>query len=188
MASDKIGNAVPLGLAGFALTTFAFSLHNVEMTSLHSFWPWAVFYGGIAQFAAGMWEFRRGATFPSTAFSSYGAFWMGLAVMVSLLDFGIITSSAFASAEKVLLVGWTIFTFYMWVGTFKLNWALVVTFTALLATFLILDGAVYLDSTLLTKLGGAVGIFTAFCAWYVSAAEVLEETWNEEVLPLGPIK
>lgn len=187
MTDNSIANAVPLGLAGFALTTFALSVHNAGLSSLHSFWPWAVFYGGIAQFAAGMWELKAGSTFASTAFSSYAMFWMGLASLVFLLDFGVITESAFLSAEKVLLVAWAVFTFYMWVGTFKLNWGLVVTFTALLATFIILAAGAFTENSSITELGGYVGIFTAFCAWYVSAAEMLEETWKEEVLPLGPI-
>ncbi|MBS3815584.1 MAG: acetate uptake transporter [Hadesarchaea archaeon] len=185
--SNKAANAAPLGLAGFALTTFAFSLHNAGLTELLSFWPWAIFYGGIAQFAAGMWEFKRGSTFPATAFSSYGAFWMGLASLVSLFNWGLLTEAAFASAETTLLIGWSIFTFYMWIGTFKMNWALVTTFTALLATFLILTVKALTGIPILTTIGGWVGIITALCAWYVSAAELIEESWGEEALPLGSI-
>lgn len=189
MSDGKIANPAPLGLAAFALTTFALSVHNLsgDLAVLHSFWPWAVFYGGIAQFAAGMWEFKRGATFPATAFSSYGAFWVGLAAAVFLLDYGVVSSSAFTSMEQVLLVAWSVFTFYMWIGTFKLNWGLVATFTALLATFVLLSLGKLIPSGTLGQIGGAVGIITAFCAWYVSAAELLEETWAEEVLPLGPL-
>ncbi len=185
--SDDIANAAPLGLAGFALTTFALSIHNAGHAALHSFWPWAIFYGGIAQFAAGMWEFRRGATFPATAFSSYGMFWMGLASALTLLDYGIISPAAFLSAEKVLLTAWTIFTFYMWLGTFRINWALLGTFTALEITFVLLTLGTVFDISTLGTAGGYVGILTAFCAWYVSAAELFEETWGEQVLPLGPI-
>lgn len=187
MTNGKIANPLPLGLAGFALTTFALSVHNAGLAVLHSFWPWAVFYGGIAQFAAGMWEFKRGSTFPATAFSSYGMFWMGLATTVFLLDVGIINEVAFLSMEKVLLVAWSIFTFYMWVGTFKLNWALVTTFTALLGTFLLLVAGAYTGISAISKAGGWIGIITAFCAWYISAAELLEEIWGEKVMPLGPI-
>lgn len=186
--SDEIGNAVPLGLAGFALTTFALSIHNAGWADLPSFLPWAIFYGGIAQFAAGMWEFKRGSTFASTAFSSYAMFWMGMATLVLLLDFGVIAEAAFTSAEKVLLVGWSVFTFYMWIGTFRLFWSLVATFTALLATFLLLTAGVFTEASIITEIGGVVGIITALCAWYVSAAEMLKSTWGEEVLPLGNIE
>lgn len=185
MNENKIANAAPLGLAGFALTTFALSTHNAGLSVLQSFWPWAVFYGGIAQFAAGMWEFKRGSTFPATAFSSYAMFWMGLATAVLFLDFGFVTASEFLSIERVLLIGWTIFTFYMWIGTFRINKALLITFTALLATFLLLTFGALLTISELTTTGGILGIITALCAWYVSAAEMLEETWGEEVLPLN---
>ncbi len=187
MNKQKIANAGPLGLAGFALTTFILSMHNTGLTTLHSFWPWAVFYGGVAQFAAGMWEFKRGETFPATAFSSYGMFWMGLATAVFLLDYGIISVGAFASIEKVSLISWTIFTFYMWIGTFKTNRALVSTFTALLVTFILLDISTITGITIIKTIGGISGIITAFCAWYISAAEIINESWEREVLPLGTI-
>ncbi len=187
MDKQQIANAGPLGLAGFALTTFILSIHNAGLTPLHSFWPWAIFYGGVAQFVAGMWEFKRGDVFPATAFSSYGMFWMGLASAVLLLDFGIISTATFASVEKVSLISWTIFTFYMWIGTFKINWALVTTFTALLATFILLDISTITGIEIIRTIGGISGIITAFCAWYISAAEVIEESWGREVLPLGTI-
>ena len=186
--SDDIANAAPLGLAAFALTTFALSVHNAGHAVLHSFWPWAVFYGGIAQFAAGMWEFKRGSTFAATAFSSYGMFWMGLASAVTLLDYGLISSAAFLSIEKVFLTAWTIFTFYMWVGTFRINWGLVGVFTTLEITFVFLTLGTLFDVSILGTLGGWFGIITALVAWYVSGAEVLQETWGKEVLPLGPIE
>lgn len=187
MNKEEIANAAPLGLAGFALTTFILSIHNAGFTVLHSFWPWAVFYGGVAQFVAGMWQFRRGETFSATAFSSYGMFWMGLASAVFLLDYGIITAAAFASVEKVSLISWTIFTFYMWIGTFKTNWALVSTFTALLATFILLDVSLITGITMIRTIGGVSGIITAFFAWYISGAEVINETWGREAFPLGNI-
>lgn len=187
MPDENTANAAPLGLAAFALTTFSLSVHNVSegLAVLHSFWPWAIFYGGIAQFAAGMWEFRRGVVFSATAFSSYAMFWMGLASAVFLLDYGVITISAFGSIEEVLLVGWTIFTFYMWVGTFRINWALVTTFTALLSTFVLLTIGAIGDSSVFTTAGGVSGVITALCAWYTSAAELIESVWGEEVIPLG---
>jgi uncharacterized protein len=71
----SIADPAPLGLAGFALTTFVLSMFNaglVDKKGLPIVLGLAVAYGGIAQLLAGMWEFRKGNTFGATAFSSYG--------------------------------------------------------------------------------------------------------------------
>ncbi len=112
---------------------------------------------------------------------------MGLASAVTLLDYGIISSAAFASIEKVFLTAWTIFTFYLWIGTFRINWGLVGVFTTLEITFVVLTLGNLLGVSALVTAGGWIGILTALVAWYVSGAELLEETWGEKVLPLGPI-
>ncbi len=112
---------------------------------------------------------------------------MGLAGAVFLLEFGVISAVTFASIEKVSLISWTIFTFYMWIGTFKTNKALVSTFTMLLATFILLDIYTITGTQIIQTIGGISGIITAFCAWYISAAEIIEESWGREVLPLGEI-
>jgi len=86
-----LANPAALGLAGFALTTFLLSVHNamgVSREPLLVFWGFAIFYGGLAQFCAGMWEFKTGNTFGATAFSTYGAFWMGVAATVLLVLLG----------------------------------------------------------------------------------------------------
>ena len=79
----------PLGLAAFALTTFTLSLFNAGLApeALEPLvLPLALFYGGLAQFLAGMWEFRKANTFGATAFASYGAFWLAFAAYVQFIE------------------------------------------------------------------------------------------------------
>ena len=92
MADEKtpaIADPAPLGLAGFGLTTLILSIVNagwfgnaaiVPLTS--STLSMSVAYGGLAQFIAGLWAFRRGNTFAGTAFCSYGAFWYSFFLLV----------------------------------------------------------------------------------------------------------
>src|SRR5512147_395886 len=88
---QTVADPAPLGLGAFALTTFILSAHNAfggSVTPLLAFYGFAIFYGGLAQFMAGMFEFRNRNPFGATAFSTYGAFWMGLAAFVSLVVMG----------------------------------------------------------------------------------------------------
>ena len=104
-----LGNPGPLGLAAFALTTFILSVFNTGAFTDPVFeglvLPVALFYGGIAQFAAGMWEFRTNNTFGATAFTSYGAFWMSFAAYVYLIvpRFPVGTSPAGATGLFLLV-------------------------------------------------------------------------------------
>src|SRR5437762_3861346 len=131
-----VANPGPLGLSAFALTTFVLSCTNAGLIpTLPGFAivvGLALFYGGIAQILAGMWEFRTGNTFGATAFTSYGAFW--LAVGFSIQQKLIVPGVPFG----FFLLGWTIFTLLLFFGTLRINMALIVVFALLFLTFLCL--------------------------------------------------
>src|SRR5450631_4700632 len=127
----------PLGLAGFALTTFMLSCFNsgiapksAEVVVLGV----ALFYGGIAQLFAGMWEFAKGNTFGALAFSSYGAFWMSFWYLIAHTDLTKAGSDA-AKGVGVFLLAWTIFTLYMTVVASRISGVLFMLFAVLLVTF-----------------------------------------------------
>lgn len=182
---SAIADPGPLGLACFALTTFCLSMVNsglVVKESVAVVIALALIYGGATQILAGMWEFKKNNTFGATAFSSYGAFWIswGLFELLAVLKVFVIPSQG----AWLFLLAWTIFTFYMWLGSFGTNKALVVVFTLLLVTFILLTmGAA--GSPSLHTLGGYIGILTAIAAWYTSFAGVVNNTLGRAVLPVG---
>ncbi|WP_300680863.1 acetate uptake transporter [Nocardioides sp.] len=176
----------PLGLAAFALTTFILSFANADIIKAEPVvFGVALFYGGIVQILAGMWEFVKGNTFGATAFASYGGFWLAFWYLATRTDL-----SSFAPAEAqhgvgLFLLGWTIFTAYMWISSFRTNTALVVVFTLLTITFAFLTLGDLTTTPNLTKIGGFVGIATAVVAWYTSFAGVANSTFGRTVLPTG---
>src|SRR4051812_18855748 len=183
----------PLGLAAFALTTFTLSLFNAGLApeALEPLvLPIALFYGGLAQFLAGMWEFRKANTFGATAFGSYGAFWIAFAAYVQFIEPKLTASRASETEVKVatglFLVGWALFTLYMLVASLRTNAGLISVFATLFLTFLLLALADLLGASGLAVVGGIVGLVSALCAWYTSAAIVTNETWGRTVLPVGP--
>jgi uncharacterized protein len=184
----------PLGLCGFALTTFVLSIVNAGWLSgaddIKVVIGLAVFYGGTAQLLAGMWEFRNGNTFGATAFSSYGAFWLSFAALL-IPGFGISFGAKGGPANAavgVYLLGWAIFTAIMLVGTLRLNGGLVAVFGLLTLTFLLLAIGYMNGSSGLHRAGGIFGILTALAAWYVAAAGVLSSVSGGRIaLPLYPL-
>ncbi|AEJ38892.1 GPR1/FUN34/yaaH family protein [Sulfobacillus acidophilus TPY] len=179
----KLGNPGPLGLAGFALTTWMLSMINAgwfDGKSLGLVLALAMAYGGTAQLVAGVLEFRRGNTFGTVAFFSYGAFWWSFALFAHYFGAGV--PAAFVGWYLFL---WGVFTFYMWLGTFRATMALQLVFLALWVTFVLLAIGAW-GMTALTTVGGYVGMITAILAFYLSAAEVLNEMYGRTVLPVGP--
>ena len=179
----------PLGLAGFALTTFMLSCFNsgiapksAEVVVLGV----ALFYGGIAQLFAGMWEFAKGNTFGALAFSSYGAFWMAFWYLVSHSKDLPTTGTDAAKGIGVFLLAWTIFTLYMTVVAARLSGVLFILFAVLLVTFAFLTAGALGSSPNMTKIGGYLGLVTAFVAWYASFAGVLNGTAKRVILPTWP--
>ena len=190
-----IANPAPLGLSGFALTTFVLSLVNtgilVEKNTAIVI-GLAVFYGGIAQLLAGMWEFRTGNTFGATAFTSYGAFWLSFAALL-IPGFGVVLDTTSAnSALGVYLLGWTIITGILMLGSFRVNGATAVVFVLLFITFLFLAIGKLTSSgptaSGWTVLGGWVGVVTAIAAWYTALAGVLSYVnGGRTILPVIPL-
>lgn len=194
-----LSDPAPLGLAAFALTTFLFSLLNAgiippgegpENQIVNLYLPLALFYGGLAQLIAGLFEFRTGNTFALTGFVSYGAFWISLAVLNIFARQLNIAPERLAEAQGWFFLGWAIFTAIMLVAAFGLNAGLITTFVLLLITFVLLTigdllGGPEGPGAIWVQLGGYVGILTAIAAWYVAAADVINDTLGRTVLPVG---
>lgn len=184
--APTIADPGPLGLAGFAATTFvlsSFNAHLIDASLEAVVLPLALFYGGLVQLLAGMWEFRKGNTFGATAFCSYGAFWLSYAGYAKFVAGGLPADTAHQATGLFLLI-WAIFTVYMTVAALRTNGALLAVFVALSATFILLTVAEFAESTGITKVGGWLGLVTAVLAWYASFAVVTNSTWKRGVLPL----
>ncbi|HEX4103100.1 MAG: acetate uptake transporter [Pseudonocardiaceae bacterium] len=186
--TDHIADPGPLGLAGFAMTTFVLSCVNAGLVAKAIepvVLPLALFYGGLVQLLAGMWEFRKANTFGALAFSSYGAFWLSFAAYVKFIAPGLPAAAA-TSATGLFLLAWTIFTAYMAVASLRVSGAVAAVLIALLATFALLTIGTYSGDASITNIGGYAGIVTAGLAWYASFAGVTNATFKKTVLPVLP--
>jgi uncharacterized protein len=193
--STPAADPAALGLAGFALTTFLLSGHNASFIPDLIWVGFALFYGGLAQFCAGMWEFRNRNVFGATAFSTYGGFWMGIGIFVVLA-----TTTGFLSGYKGaditnalawFILSFAIFNTYMLIGSMRVNMAVFLVFLTLEITEILLAignfNSSHTDGKHLwwVHAGGWMGIVTAAVAWYTSAAVVWNNQAGRIVLPVG---
>lgn len=188
MPQPQIADPGPLGLAGFAMTTFVLSVFNTGMLTASvaaTVLPLALFYGGLAQLLAGMWEFRKANTFGALAFTSFGAFWLSYAAFARFVAPGLTTQAN--KAVGLYLLGWAIFTTYMIIAAMRTNLAVLAVFVALAVTFIILTIGAFADKSGITKAGGWVGLVTAALAWYASCAGVTNGTWGRTIMPTFPL-
>jgi uncharacterized protein len=179
----KLANPAPLGLTGFALTTWMLSMVNAGWytgAGVPLVLASAFAFGGTAQFAAGLMEMPRGNTFGFVAFCAYGAFWWSFALLV--LFFAANVPPGFIGWWLLM---WGVFTFYMWIASLALNRAVQLVFLALWITFLLLGVGDLTGMAGLHQAGGYTGLLTAALAFYLAAAEVINETHGREVLPVG---
>jgi succinate-acetate transporter protein len=180
-SAASVADPAPLGLAAFALTTFLLSLNNANWIHGSDAWlPYALAYGGLGQLLAGMWEFRRGNVFGATAFSTYGAFWIGLWFFA--------TKTAAGGNPKDLgyiLLAFAIFNTYMLISAANVNMAVFAVFLTLEITEILLFIGILADNKNIGKIGGVVGIITALCAWYASFAGVKASVGGRFQLPVG---
>ena len=184
----------PLGLAAFALTTFILSGHNASFIPDVIWVGLAMFYGGLTQLLAGMWEFRNRNVFGATAFSTYGGFWMSLGLFVILAE----TTKLGAGLKRPdvlnslawFLLAFAIFNTYMLAWSSRVSVAVFAVFLTLEATEILLAIGFFHEAhggtAYITHVGGWVGIITAATAWYASAAGVINGmSPDRKVLPVG---
>jgi succinate-acetate transporter protein len=186
---DTTANPAPLGLLGFGMTTVLLNLHNAGFYELNSMiLAMGICYGGAAQIIAGAMEWRKGNTFATTAFVSYGLFWLSLVALIVLAKLGWGAASN-DTAMAAYLAMWGLFTAVMFVGTLRLNRALQVVFGTLAILFFLLAYGDYTKaSTGFKYFTGYEGIFCGFSAIYTGLAQVLNELFGKTMLPLGPVK
>lgn len=190
--SVATADPAPLGLAGFALTTFILSAHNANWAPDLIWVGLAMFYGGLAQLLAGMHEFRNKNTFGATAFSTYGAFWLAYATfVVMILAHAVPASVNVDNAGGWFVASFAIFNTYMMFWSARLNKAVFSVFFTLEITELLLAagnflaGHGYVAGTDIIHVAGYAGIVTAACAWYTSAAGVVNSMTEHPFLPVG---
>jgi succinate-acetate transporter protein len=184
--AETIADPAPLGLAAFALTTFVLSFFNADLVNKGGepvVLGLALAYGGLAQLLAGMWEFKNNNTFGATAFSSFGAFWISLFVFDQFLSASV-PASNLGDAVGLYLIGWGIFTTYMWIASLRVSVAVNLVFLLLAPTFILLGIGNAADNSTIIHIGGWLGIATAIAAWYASFASVTNRTFGRVVLPV----
>jgi len=188
---DTTANPAPLGLLAFGMTTVLLNLHNIGLYDLNSMvLAMGIFYGGAAQVIAGAMEWKKNNTFGTTAFTSYGMFWLTLVALVLLPKTGAIGAPD-DNAWAGYLAIWGLFTAVMFVGTLRLNHALQVVFGTLTLLFFLLAYE-HLNSagvsTGFKHFTGYEGIVCGLSAMYAGLAQVLNELARRTVLPLGPVQ
>ena len=187
----KLANPAPLGLLGFGLTTVLLNLHNAGLFPLDTMiLAMGLAYGGLAQVIAGVMEFKKGNTFGTTAFTSYGLFWWSLVILLVLPNFSFLSgfNAPGHGALAAYFFMWGMFTFVMFFGTLNKNRALQFVFGSLAVLFFLLVAReLTLNSTVAT-ITGIEGIICGASAVYLALAEVLNECHEKTLLPICPVQ
>ena len=196
-ATEKLANPAPLGLLGFGLTTVLLNLHNAGLFPLDTMiLAMGIFYGGLAQVIVGIMEFKKGNTFGTVAFTSYGLFWWSLVGLILLpkttLLVGLTAPTNIAMAAYFFM--WGLFTLVMFFGTLKKNRALEFVFASLAVLFFLLVARELMNNPVLfgdvtfSTIVGIEGVICGLSAVYLGLAEVLNETTGRTILPICPVE
>lgn len=185
--TELTANPAPLGLMGFGMTTILLNIHNAGFFELDAMiLAMGIFYGGMAQVIAGIMEFKKNNTFGTTAFTSYGFFWLSLVALniLPVMGYG---EAANSLSMAAYLFMWGFFTLLMFVATLRINKALQVVFGTLTILFFLLAIGNFTGSTMILTIAGYEGILCGFTAIYAAMAQVINEVYGRVVLPIGEV-
>lgn len=185
--STKLANPAPLGLMGFGMTTILLNIHNAGFFPIDSMiLAMGIFYGGLGQVLVGMMCFKRGDTFGTTAFTSYGLFWLTLVGIIVMPNMGLPASPANFMGWYLAL--WGIFTGFMFIGSLCYPTAKQIVFGSLTVLFFLLAARDFTGSQFIGTIAGIEGIFCGASAIYFAMAQVLNNEYGRTVLPVGAAK
>ncbi|WP_273430678.1 acetate uptake transporter [Chitinibacter tainanensis] len=183
--TETAANPAPLGLMGFGMTTVLLNLHNAGLFELNAMiLAMGIFYGGLAQVIAGIFESKKNNTFGMTAFTSYGMFWLTLVALIVFPQWGI-APKASETAMGWYLLAWGIFTAFLFVGTLRMNFITQFIFGSLTVLFALLAIGDFTGSAAIKTIAGIEGIICGSAAIYSAMAQVLNEIYGRELLPMG---
>ena len=184
-AAPKLGNPAVVGLAGFGLTTLMLQFHNLGLAGVGPVIWLGFFFGGLAQMMAGLQEQKMGNNFGYCAFTSYGAFWISLCAILVAKNYNLFPVSK--TDLGWFLVGWTLFSSILWIGSIKISKAMFFTFTTLVIGFVLLDleHFVEIEGVNLAFLAGLDLTLCALGAWYMMASAIFKDLFGRDVLPVG---
>ena len=181
--NNALANPAPLGLMGFGMTTVLLNIHNAGFYEINAMiLAMGIFYGGMAQIFAGIFEFKKGNTFGTLAFTSYGLFWLTL-VFILVCPWGAVAANKLSMAWY--FVAWGVFTFFLFIGTLNGNTGTKVIFGTLTILFALLAIRDFTGSELVGTIAGWEGIFCGASAIYVGLAETLNEKLGRVIMPIG---
>lgn len=185
---NKLANPAPLGLMGFGMTTVLLNIHNAGFFPISSMiLAMGIFYGGLAQIFAGILEFKKGNTFGTTAFTSYGLFWISLVALLVFPKIGWSESTPSAFLAWYFFM-WGLFTFFMWLATFGTNRVLQFVFLSLTVLFWLLAIKNWTGLVVVGKIAGWEGIACGLSAVYLAMAQVINESRGKVILPICEIR
>lgn len=186
--SEMTANPSPLGLLGFGMTTVLLNIHNAGFIPMSAMiLAMGIFYGGIGQVIAGIMEWKKNNTFGTTAFTSYGFFWLSLVALIIMPNMGL-AEAPDPKAMAAYLFMWGLFTFVMFIGTLKISRALQFVFLSLTILFFLLAAGDFTGAETITRIAGYEGIVCGFSAIYAALAQVINELYGKEIMPLGNMK
>lgn len=187
LVTENTANPAPLGLMGFGMTTILLNIHNAGFFPMDAMiLGMGIFFGGMAQVIAGMMEFKKNNTFGTTAFTSYGFFWLALVALNVMPAVGLGAAPSSLSMAAFLFM-WGLFTFFMFIATLRISKALQVVFGTLAILFFLLATGNFTGSTAILTFAGYEGILCGFTAIYAAMGQVINESYGKEILPLGVI-
>ncbi|MEZ9368275.1 acetate uptake transporter [Shewanella sp. 10N.286.51.B2] len=185
--THSYANPAPLGLMGFGMTTILLNIHNAGFFPIDSMiLAMGIFYGGIGQVIVGIMCFKRGDTFGTTAFTSYGLFWLTLVGLLVMPKMGFAASPA--SFMGWYLALWGMFTGFMFIGSMRYPLAKQIVFGLLTILFFLLAARDFTGSELIGTIAGFEGILCGLSAIYFAMAQVLNAEYGRVILPVGKVR
>jgi len=181
-----------LGLFGFAGATFIVAANltgqigNAQSPSL--LFPFAMIFGGVAQFLAGMWAYRARDGVATAMHGLWGSFWVAYGILQVLSLTHAVTVPIVGQQSSELALWFWVLAAITAAGTIAAageNLGLTLVLATLAVGSGFAAGSWTNGNAALMHVAGWVLVASAGIAFYVASAMMIASSWGRTVLPLG---
>ncbi len=151
-------------------------------------WPFAIFFGGLAQLVAGFYALRARDGVAVAAHGTWGSFWLGWGILQLLIATHVLPATPLSAANPSMafwFIVLTLITTMAAIGAMGQSLGVAAVLWTLSAGSALTAAGMYGGALNVTRAGGVLFVISAAIAWLVASAMMFESAFGRTIIPLG---
>ena len=183
---DYYGNAIPLGAFCYGISFVLLGFFETKIYDQPDNFINLIllFFGGLGQITAGIFEYIKSRTFPTILYLLYGFYFMTYFLLNNYSS-----NENLNDYNKIFYSSWAGLSFPIFIGSIRANIIYLIQNLAVFALFIVKCIGIYKDIDIFKELiSGILELVTGFLSIYIFFSQIINEHFKKNILPTIKLK